>query len=107
LTRGDYLLLACDGLAAQVETATIQTVLSRSAIPTQNLARQLVSMADEGGADNCTVLVAHFALIQASPGEYANGPETSEAFGQLIEDTQHAFDQGTWASRPFPLRRAR
>ena len=60
--RGDYLLLACDGLAAHVETARIQTLLRGAAIPAPDLARQLVRMADEGGGtDNCTVLIAQYA----------------------------------------------
>src|SRR5262249_53537887 len=62
LARGDYLVAACDGLAAHVETATIRQVRDWPAVPPQHLASQFVTMADEGGgSDNCTVLVAHFA----------------------------------------------
>jgi len=62
LLRGDYLLVACDGLAAHVEKPTIQQVLNRPTVPALHQASQLVNMADEGGgSDNCTVVVAHFA----------------------------------------------
>ena len=62
LARGDFLLVACDGLAAHVPQLTIQQVLNWPAVPAQHLATQLVNMADEGGGtDNCTVVVAHFA----------------------------------------------
>ena len=61
LERGDYLVVACDGLAAHVECSTIQQVLSRPTVPPQHLAAQLVQMADDGGGtDNCTVIVAHY-----------------------------------------------
>ena len=60
--RGDFLLVACDGLAAHVENQTIEQLLSRPTAPAQHLATQLVNMADEGGGtDNCTVVVAHFS----------------------------------------------
>ncbi len=62
LARGDYLLLACDGLAAHVETPTLQELLDRPGVPPQHLASQLVALADQrGGSDNCTVIVALFA----------------------------------------------
>ena len=61
LARGDYVVVACDGLVAHVDTATLQQVMSRPPVPPQHLASHLVSMADEGGGtDNCTVVVAHF-----------------------------------------------
>jgi serine/threonine protein phosphatase PrpC len=54
--------VACDGLAAHVQTATIQQVLSRPPVSAQHLASYLVNMADEGGGtDNCTVVIAHYA----------------------------------------------
>jgi protein phosphatase len=62
LARGDFLVLACDGLAAHLDHATIQSVLAQEALPPQHLATQLVTLADAGGGtDNCTVVVAHFA----------------------------------------------
>jgi len=62
LQRGDFLLVACDGLAAHVEKPTIQQLLSRPAVPVQHLASHFVGMADEGGGtDNCTVVIAHFS----------------------------------------------
>ena len=62
LQRGDFLLVACDGLAAYVENQTIQQALSRPAVPVQHPATLLVNMADAGGGtDNCTVVIGHFA----------------------------------------------
>ena len=62
LQRGDFLLVACDGLAAHVEQVTIQQALSRPAVPFQHLATQLVSMADAGGGtDNCSNATCHEA----------------------------------------------
>ena len=61
LARGDYLVVACDGLDAHVDKSTIQQVLSKPPVPNQHLAAQLVHMANEGGGtDNCTVVVAYF-----------------------------------------------
>jgi protein phosphatase len=62
LARGDYLVVACDGLAAHVEGPAIQQVLNSPPLPAPHLASLLVQTADEGGGtDNCTVVVAHFA----------------------------------------------
>jgi protein phosphatase len=62
LARGDFLVLACDGLTAHLETPIVQQVLNRPGVTAQYGANQLVTMADEaGGSDNCTVVVAHFA----------------------------------------------
>jgi protein phosphatase len=62
LERGDYVVVACDGLIAHVEPEALRRVLSESPVPPQHLASLLVGMADEGGGtDNCTVVVAHFA----------------------------------------------
>jgi protein phosphatase len=62
LERGDYLVVACDGLAAHVEGGALRQVLSSPVVPPQHLAGLLVRMADEaGGSDNCTVVVAHLA----------------------------------------------
>jgi protein phosphatase len=59
LARGDLLLLACDGLAAHVDHATLQSVLAQNFLSPQHLATQLVDLADaRGGSDNCTVVVA-------------------------------------------------
>ncbi len=61
LSRGDYMLVACDGLEAHVTPQTIEEVLNTAALPAQHLAAHLVHLADErGGSDNCTVVAAHF-----------------------------------------------
>ena len=61
LQRGDYLLVACAGLAAPVDDRTICRVLSESILSAQQLASLLVRLTDEaGGCDHSTVVVAQF-----------------------------------------------
>jgi protein phosphatase len=57
LARGDWLVVACDGLHTHVEPPQLQDAISRaSAAPL--LAQQLVDLANQrGGTDNCTVIV--------------------------------------------------
>lgn len=56
LAAGDWLLLACDGLHAHVETEELAQMLSQAA-DAGLLAHQLVDLANSrGGSDNCTVL---------------------------------------------------
>jgi protein phosphatase len=57
LNPGDWLLVACDGLHSQVDSATIQATLSKAPPSAALLANRLVDLADQsGGADNCTVV---------------------------------------------------
>jgi serine/threonine protein phosphatase PrpC len=59
LAPGDKLILACDGLAAHVETATLAETAAGWTGTAAGLAQRLVELANEGGgSDNCTVLVA-------------------------------------------------
>ena len=60
LQRGDWLIVACDGLAAHVDADEVcQT--ARQAVPSAAyLAKRLVELANEGGGtDNCTVVAAY------------------------------------------------
>jgi protein phosphatase len=58
LAPGDRLLVNCDGLTAHVEAPDLEKILNGQASSSaQQLARQLVELADErGGSDNCTVI---------------------------------------------------
>jgi protein phosphatase len=57
LAPGDWLLVACDGLHAQVDDRTIQETVGRAPPSAALLANRLVDLADQsGGADNCTVV---------------------------------------------------
>src|SRR5205823_3963575 len=59
LERGDWLLVACDGLSAHVGADTLQTVARQAAPSAAYLAKRLVELANEGGGtDNCTVVAA-------------------------------------------------
>jgi protein phosphatase len=59
LARGDWLLLASDGLCAHVEVDTLGTLARQAAPSAAYLARRLVELANEGGgSDNCTVVTA-------------------------------------------------
>jgi protein phosphatase len=59
LLRGDWLIVACDGLHAHVEDQTLQEAVSGAALAAAPLANQLVDLADRrGGTDNCTVVAA-------------------------------------------------
>lgn len=60
LARGDWLVIACDGLYAHVEDRTLREAISRSAHSATRLAGQLVDLANSrGGSDNCTVVTAY------------------------------------------------
>jgi PPM family protein phosphatase len=62
LERGDWLIVACDGLHAHVDAGLLQQEITRAAAaPACYLAQRLVDLADEiGGSDNCTVVVMHY-----------------------------------------------
>jgi serine/threonine protein phosphatase PrpC len=60
LARGDWLVIACDGLYAHVDDRTLQEAVSRSAHSATRLAGYLVDLANRrGGSDNCTVVTAY------------------------------------------------
>ncbi len=60
LVRGDWLVVACDGLHAHVDERTLQDTIGQAAFAAAPLADQLVKLANErGGSDNCTVVVAY------------------------------------------------
>jgi protein phosphatase len=57
LEEGDRLVLACDGLGAHVDAATLAETVIGWQGSAHDLAARLVDMANEGGGtDNCTVL---------------------------------------------------
>jgi PPM family protein phosphatase len=60
LQRGDWVIVACDGLTAHVADAALQET-ARASVPSAGyLARRLVDLANEGGGtDNCTVVAAY------------------------------------------------
>jgi serine/threonine protein phosphatase PrpC len=58
LTRGDWLVVCCDGLYAHVTDAALEKAIGESLLAA-DLAHHLVLLADQGGgSDNCTVLAA-------------------------------------------------
>ncbi|HKB37917.1 MAG TPA: protein phosphatase 2C domain-containing protein [Gemmataceae bacterium] len=60
LQRGDWLIVACDGLAAHVTDDTLRTTARLAAPSAAYLAKRLVELANEGGGtDNCTVVAAY------------------------------------------------
>ena len=60
LQRGDWLIIACDGLAAHVETDEVRATAQKAAPSAGYLAKRLVELANEGGGtDNCTVVAAY------------------------------------------------
>ncbi len=61
LERGDWLIVACDGLHAHVDATHLQQELTRAAAaPACYVAQRLVDLANEGGgSDNCTVVALH------------------------------------------------
>ena len=60
LAKGDWLLVACDGLHAHVDDRTIQDAVNNAAFAAAPLADQLVDLANQrGGSDNCTVVAAY------------------------------------------------
>ena len=57
LTPGDWLVLACDGLHADVDERGLQVEMARPPAAAGDFARKLVDLAnDKGGSDNCTVI---------------------------------------------------
>jgi serine/threonine protein phosphatase PrpC len=60
VARGDWLIVACDGLTAHVEEATLRATARRCVPAAAALAKRLVELANEGGGtDNCTVVTAY------------------------------------------------
>ena len=60
LQRGDWLIIACDGLAAHVEKDEVCATAQRAVPSAGYLAKRLVELANEGGGtDNCTVVAAY------------------------------------------------
>ncbi len=61
LTPGDWLVLACDGLHADMDERGLQVEMARPAASAAEFARKLVELAnDKGGSDNCTVIAVGF-----------------------------------------------
>lgn len=57
LSRGDWLILACDGLEAHLKHADLRQEIELALPSAAFLAERLVAIADErGGSDNCTVI---------------------------------------------------
>jgi protein phosphatase len=60
LSRGDWLIVACDGLYTHVDDRALQEAVSHSALSATRLAGYLVGLANSrGGTDNCTVVTAY------------------------------------------------
>jgi protein phosphatase len=60
LSRGDWLIVACDGLHAHLDDRTLQEAVGRGAPSAAHLAYQLVGLANQrGGTDNCTVAAVY------------------------------------------------
>jgi protein phosphatase len=60
LERGDWLILACDGLTAHVAEDVLRASARQAAPSAAFLAKRLVELANEGGGtDNCTVVAAY------------------------------------------------
>jgi serine/threonine protein phosphatase PrpC len=60
LTRGDWLVVCCDGLYAHVSDAALEKAIGESLLAA-DLAHYLVTTADQGGgSDNCTVIAAFY-----------------------------------------------
>ena len=61
LIAGDWLVLACDGLHADVDERALQLEIVRPVASAAERARQLVDLAnDKGGSDNCTVIAVAY-----------------------------------------------
>jgi protein phosphatase len=61
LTPGDSLVLACDGLHADVDERRLQLEMARPSASAAEFARKLVDLAnDKGGSDNCTVITVGY-----------------------------------------------
>lgn len=57
LLTGDWLLVACDGLHAHVDTAQLEKAIREAPPSGAHLSHQLVDLANSrGGSDNCTVV---------------------------------------------------
>src|SRR5207302_1551811 len=57
LAAGDWLIVASDGLHAELDDRALEAEVARPAATATVRARQLTAAADEkGGRDNCTVL---------------------------------------------------
>jgi protein phosphatase len=57
LAAGDWLVVACDGLHAHLDAATLQEETAKAPPSAAALAQHLVDRADQlGGSDNCTVI---------------------------------------------------
>ncbi|MCI0683155.1 MAG: protein phosphatase 2C domain-containing protein [Gemmataceae bacterium] len=62
LGRGDWLILACDGLQAHLSHAELRKEIELALPSASFLAERLVDAANQrGGSDNCTVIVVHGA----------------------------------------------
>jgi protein phosphatase len=60
MVRGDWLIIACDGLHAHVDLALMERITKDCPASATILAHKLVDMANErGGSDNCTVVAIH------------------------------------------------
>jgi protein phosphatase len=59
LERGDWLIVACDGLTAHVAEEVLRATAQHAVPSAAFLAKRLVELANEGGGtDNCTVVAA-------------------------------------------------
>ncbi len=62
LGRGDWLIVACDGLHAHVDLPAAQQAIARAAPSAAHVAQALVGLANEGGgSDNITVIAVRWA----------------------------------------------
>lgn len=60
LSRGDWLILACDGLQAHLNHADLRQEIELALPSAAFLAARLLEAADQrGGTDNCTVIAVH------------------------------------------------
>jgi serine/threonine protein phosphatase PrpC len=60
LARGDWLIVACDGLHAHVDDRTLQERIRKAGPSAAQLAYEMVELANQGGgSDNCTVIAVH------------------------------------------------
>jgi serine/threonine protein phosphatase PrpC len=58
LAAGDWLLAACDGLQAHLDTAVLQQEIGQPGAVAAGVAQRLVDLANQrGGSDNCTAVV--------------------------------------------------
>ena len=60
LSRGDWLILACDGLEGHLNHADLRQEVELALPSAAFLAERLIEVADQrGGSDNCTVIAVH------------------------------------------------